>query len=88
MEAKYKYHIEEIMGSVKKKGKINYLENWRGLLAKKDWSWELFSSFYSVWANKELRKFQSKNPEAPRDLTFKTNMSVFLMRFLYVRMYG
>jgi hypothetical protein len=56
IKADDKCHLEEAMGSVEKKGKVIYLAKWRGCLAKKDWSRELFESFYSVGAKEELRK--------------------------------
>jgi hypothetical protein len=72
IEADDEYHNEEVIGSVEKKEKVTYLVKWRGFPAKTDWSREPFSSFYSVGAKEELRKFHAKNSEAPRDPTFKT----------------
>jgi hypothetical protein len=73
IQADDEYHVEEVMGSVQKKGKLIYLVKWRGFPPKTDWSREPFESFYSVGAKEELRRFQSKNPEAPMDPAFKTN---------------
>jgi hypothetical protein len=71
IEADDEYHVEEVMGSVEKKGKVSYLVKWRGFPAKKDWTRENYENFYSVGAKEELRKFHSKNPESPRDPAFK-----------------
>jgi hypothetical protein len=71
IEADDEYHIEELMGGVKKKGKVSYLVKWRGFPAKNDWTYENYENIYSVGAREKLRKFHSKNPESLRDPTFK-----------------
>jgi hypothetical protein len=71
IEADDEYHVEEVMGSVEKKGQVSYLVKWRGFPAKKDWTPKDYDNFYSIGAKEELRKFYSKNPESPRDPAFK-----------------
>jgi hypothetical protein len=61
------YDVDKVMGSIEKDSRVLYLVNWKGWPAKKYWTREPFDSFYSVGAKEELRVFQSKNPEAPRD---------------------
>jgi hypothetical protein len=72
IEADNEYQVEEVMGSVETKGKVTYLVKWRGFPAKKNWRQEPCSSFHSEGAKEELRKFQLKNLEAPRNPAFKT----------------
>jgi hypothetical protein len=55
IEANDEYHVEEVMGSVKKKEKVTDLVKWRGFPGERDWSWEPLESFYSVSAKEELR---------------------------------
>jgi hypothetical protein len=71
IEADDEYHVEEVMGSVEKKGKVSYLVKWRGFPATKDWTRENYENCYSVGAKEELRKFRSKNHESPRDPAFE-----------------
>jgi hypothetical protein len=42
------YHMEEVISSMGSRGKVTYLVKWRGFPAKKNWTREIYESFYSV----------------------------------------
>jgi hypothetical protein len=48
VEADDEYYLERVLGSLDKTGKVTYFVQWRGFLAKKDWTRENYDSFYSL----------------------------------------
>jgi hypothetical protein len=71
IEADDEYHVEEVIGSMESSDKVTYLVKWRGFPAKKNWTRDIYEIFYSLRAKKQLKKFNSNNPKAPRDAAFK-----------------
>jgi len=66
IEQSEEYDVDEVMGSTKRGRRVLYLVKWLDYPHRRDWTEEPFDNF-SVGGLEELRKFDRKNPDAPRD---------------------
>jgi hypothetical protein len=71
IEVNDEYPVEEVISSMESQCKVTYSVKLRRLPVKKNWTREAYKSFYSLGAIKQLKKFQSKNPEALMNRAFK-----------------